>query len=149
MKSDSNRKPFILRLGPFMGLIFIFIGGALLNGGTFLNLYNQINVLGRVSIIALPAIGMTLVILSAGIDLSVGSMVSLSTVVCAMLLMERTWTKATSLSVPIFTLFAFLIGYFIVQRLVYRLRSDLKLSRLVGLLFGIIIASITFFLCFN
>ena len=76
------------RLGPFVGLIAIFVAGAILNGETFINLYNQLNVLARVSIIALPAIGMTMVIISAGIDLSVGSLVSLASVVCAMLLME-------------------------------------------------------------
>ena len=69
--SELNIKSLIKKLGPFMGLILIFITGAILNGNTFFNLYNQLNVLGRVSIIALPAVGMTLVILSAGIDLSV------------------------------------------------------------------------------
>jgi predicted ABC-type sugar transport system permease subunit len=64
------------RLGPFVGLIIIFLGGVLLNGQIFLSLYNQLNVLGRVSIIALPAVGMTLVIITAGIDLSIGSLLS-------------------------------------------------------------------------
>ena len=74
------------RLGPFLGLIGIILAGTILNGQIFLSLYNQLNVLGRVAIIALPAVGMTLVIISAGIDLSVGSLLSLSTVACAMLL---------------------------------------------------------------
>jgi ribose/xylose/arabinose/galactoside ABC-type transport system permease subunit len=99
------------RLGPFMGLILIVLAGAALNGETFINLYNQLNVLGRVSIIALPAIGMTLVIIAGGIDLSVGSLVSFSSVMCAMLLMERTWTRATVIALPIFALFAGMVFY--------------------------------------
>jgi len=92
-----------------MGLISIFLAGAILNQGTFLNLYNQLNVLGRVSIIALPAIGMTLVILAAGIDLSVGSLVSFSSVLCAMLLMEREWSRASVAAILIGTLFLFFV----------------------------------------
>lgn len=107
------------RLGPFMGLILIFLAGALLNGDTFINIYNQLNVLGRVSIIALPAIGMTLVILSAGIDLSVGSLVSLSSVICAMLLMERTWSRATTAAVPLFALFMFWACHKIAKRTIH------------------------------
>ncbi|MFH1943016.1 MAG: ABC transporter permease [bacterium] len=146
MKHDSKYKSFLRRVGPFMGLIGIFAGGALLNGGTFLNLYNQMNVLGRVSIVALPAIGMTLVIISAGIDLSVGSMVSLSSVVCAMLLMERSWTKATFLTIPVFTLFCLLIGFFIVSSIVRRFSAEGRLSRSSGLVAGLVLAAAVFFL---
>ncbi len=99
-----------------MGLAFLFLAGTLLQGRIFLSLYNQVNVLGRISIIALPSIGMTLVVLTAGIDLSVGSMVSLSSVVCAMLLMERSWTKATSLAVPLFLLFLAVVLFYAIRQ---------------------------------
>ena len=131
--SESNIKFLVKKIGPFMGLILIFITGAILNGSTFFNLYNQLNVLGRVSIIALPAVGMTLVILTAGIDLSVGSLVSLSTVVCAMLLMERDWTRATVLSIPVFVIIIFVAGYIIFFQLLkrFRLFNSLKFIRIV------------------
>ena len=63
---ETNLRHSVSRLGPFLGLIFIFIAGIITNGSTFLNIYNQLNVLGRIAIIGLPAIGMTLVIISAG-----------------------------------------------------------------------------------
>lgn len=136
----------ISRLGPFIGLIVIFLMGALLNGTTFLNLYNQINVLGRISIIALPAVGMTLVILSAGIDLSVGSIVSFSSVICAMLLMERGWTKASVVALPIFSVFCLYIGFLIVFRIINKLMDNRKLSRLIASLFGLGLGIIVFLL---
>lgn len=72
----------------FVGLGGLFVAGALLHP-QFLTIANQRDVLGQVSINGILAVGMTLVILTAGIDLSVGSVMSLCTVVCAMLLMER------------------------------------------------------------
>jgi ribose/xylose/arabinose/galactoside ABC-type transport system permease subunit len=47
---------------------------------------NFINIANQVAIISVLAFGMTMVMLTGGIDLSVGSMLSLSGVVCAMLL---------------------------------------------------------------
>lgn len=129
------------RLGPFVGLIIIFLGGVLLNGQIFLSLYNQLNVLGRVSIIALPAVGMTLVIITAGIDLSIGSLLSLSTVACAMLLMERSWTRATSLTVPIFILFAMLVGYYLGNQLLSHAGFDRRKSKLAGVIVGLVLAA--------
>ena len=131
------------RLGPFLGLIAIFGSGILLNGTTFLNLYNQMNVLGRVSIIALPAVGMTMVILTAGIDLSVGSMVSLSSVLCAMLLMERTWTKATLLTVPVFSMTAGILTSVIVRWLLrsHPRRSVIGRATIVGP--GVLMAAVS------
>jgi simple sugar transport system permease protein len=149
MESGLKTGSFLRRLGPFVGLIGIFVGGALLNGSTFLNLYNQMNVLGRVSIVALPAIGMTLVIISAGIDLSVGSMVSLSSVVCAMLLMERSWTKAASLAIPVFIFFCLLMGFFIVSRIVRRFSAKTRLSKNSGLIAGLVLAAVVFLLIYR
>ncbi|MCE5251487.1 ABC transporter permease [bacterium] len=142
--SRSYTRMLMRRLAPFMGLIVIFIAGIALNGNTFINMYNQLNVLGRVSIKALPAVGMTLVIISAGIDLSVGSMVSLSSVVCAMLLMERTWTKATSLSLPLFALMGLVLGYVGVSRLAPRVGIRGTSSAAAGWTGGIAAAAVLF-----
>lgn len=70
----------------FAGLLVLFVAGAVTSPG-FLSISNQRDVLEQVSINGILAIGMTLVILTAGIDLSVGSILSLCSVVCAMLLM--------------------------------------------------------------
>ena len=81
----------------FAGLSALFIAGTVLHP-QFLTIANQRDVLAQVSINGILAVGMTLVILTAGIDLSVGSVMSLCTVVCAMLLMERPGLDFRSLS---------------------------------------------------
>lgn len=53
---------------------------------TFLLKDNLRNVAGQIAVIAILAVGMTLVILTGGIDLSVGSLIALSAVVCAWLI---------------------------------------------------------------
>jgi simple sugar transport system permease protein len=108
------------RVAPFLGLILIFLAGVVLDGETFVSLYNQVNVLSRIAITALPAIGMTLVIISAGIDLSVGSLVSFSSVICAMLLMERNWNRAAGVAVPLFVLFVFVVLFMAAKRVIPR-----------------------------
>ena len=50
---------------------------------TFLTKSNLLNVVERIVVIAIIAIGMTMVIITAGIDLSVGSMIALSAVISA------------------------------------------------------------------
>lgn len=49
---------------------------------SFLKSQNLINIVNQIVIIAILAIGMTLVILTGGIDLSVGSLIALSAVIC-------------------------------------------------------------------
>ncbi|MFT4065182.1 ABC transporter permease [Paraburkholderia sp.] len=63
-------------LGPLVGLILLCIVGTLLNRD-FATFDNLMNVLTRTSFIGIIAVGMTFVIISGGIDLSVGSMAAL------------------------------------------------------------------------
>jgi len=67
---------FLFGVGPLIGLIALCVGGTLLNGD-FATLDNAMNVLTRTSFIGIIAVGMTFVIISGGIDLSVGSMAAL------------------------------------------------------------------------
>src|SRR5436190_9778852 len=55
---------------------------------TFLKLDNLLNIANQIVIIAIIAIGMTMVIIAGGIDLSVGSLVALSAVICARLIRD-------------------------------------------------------------
>lgn len=71
----------------FGGLLSLFVIGSVVHP-QFLTIANQRDVLANVAVNGILAVGMTLVILSGGIDLSVGSVLSLCTVVCAMLLMH-------------------------------------------------------------
>lgn len=62
--------------GPVIGLVLLCILGTLLNGN-FATLDNITNVLTRTAFIGIIAVGMCFVIVSGGIDLSVGSMAAL------------------------------------------------------------------------
>jgi ribose transport system permease protein len=55
---------------------------------TFLKLENLLNIANQIAIIAILAIGMTMVIITGGIDLSVGSLLALSAVVATWLIRE-------------------------------------------------------------
>ena len=54
----------------------------------FLKQDNLLNVANQIVVIAIIAIGMTMVIITAGIDLSVGSFIALSAVICTWLIRE-------------------------------------------------------------
>ncbi len=69
----SSRAFDIRVLGPLLGLIALFVVGALLNDA-FLSPTNLFNVLTRSAFIGIIAVGATFVIISGGLDLSVGSM---------------------------------------------------------------------------
>ncbi|MFD1065638.1 ABC transporter permease subunit [Oceanobacillus locisalsi] len=75
----------IAKLGPLIGLVIIVLILGLLNDN-FFTMNNILNLLRQVSINALIAFGMTFVILTAGIDLSVGSMLALGSALTAGLL---------------------------------------------------------------
>ena len=77
-------------IGPFMGLVVICLGLAL-SSETFLTLRNILNVLDQITVIGVMAVGMTLVILIGGIDLSVGSVLALSGMVMGALGIHAGW----------------------------------------------------------
>ena len=63
-------------LGPVIGLVLLCFAGTLLNSN-FATYDNVMNVLTRTAFIGIIAVGMCFVIISGGIDLSVGSMAAL------------------------------------------------------------------------
>lgn len=80
----------IKRIAPLIGLAAVIVLFALLTGAPerYLSAANLRVVLAQTVIIALGAIGMTLIIVSAGIDLSVGSTIALTSVVTALVLRD-------------------------------------------------------------
>ncbi|XNQ11900.1 ribose ABC transporter permease [Lysinibacillus sp. 3P01SB] len=87
--SKQETKELITKLGPLIGLFLLVIVITLLNP-SFLSVNNLLNVLRQVSISALIAFGMTFVILTGGIDLSVGSTLALTGAAAASLLASGT-----------------------------------------------------------
>ena len=82
-------------LGPLLGLVLLCIAGWALNPD-FATADNVLNVLTRTAFIGIIAVGMTFVIISGGIDLSVGSMAAL--IAGAMILLMN--AISTSISSP-------------------------------------------------
>jgi ribose transport system permease protein len=70
------------KLGPFLAFVLLFAVVAVLNP-SFIEPLNLLNLLRQISINALIAFGMTFVILTGGIDLSVGSILALSSALMA------------------------------------------------------------------
>lgn len=81
----TSSKEMLGKLGPLLGLILIVIVITILNP-SFMTTDNILNILRQVSISALIAFGMTFVILTGGIDLSVGSTLALTGAVGATML---------------------------------------------------------------
>ncbi|EST53296.1 ribose ABC transporter permease [Brevibacillus panacihumi W25] len=73
---------FLKKMGPLLGLALIVIVLSIITND-FLTVSNIFNVLRQISINALIAFGMTFVILTGGIDLSVGSILALSSAITA------------------------------------------------------------------
>lgn len=71
--------------GSWIAILILIIVPSLIYGSKFLSATNAFNVLRQMSMIGLISIGMTCVILTAGIDLSVGATVALAAVTSAML----------------------------------------------------------------
>ena len=81
----------LLMLGPLVGLIFAYVLFTVLSrvvpdAAPFATTDNFQLMLRQTSVVGIAALGMTLIIISGGIDLSVGSNIALSTVVLATVL---------------------------------------------------------------
>src|SRR5262245_1791049 len=77
-------------IGPVIGLVLLCIAGTLLNPD-FATFDNVMNVLTRTAFIGIIAVGMCFVIISGGIDLSVGS---LSALLAGCVILLMTWSGA-------------------------------------------------------
>src|SRR5438105_4585597 len=84
----SLRSRLIALAGPFVGLFLVVLLFSLLEPESFLSLYNFQTIAAQTVIVGLAAIGMTFVIVSGGIDLSVGASIALSSVITALLLQQ-------------------------------------------------------------
>jgi ribose transport system permease protein len=99
METDalSRHRRWLTRLGPFLVLAFVTVLFAALLGwkdshahthdlASFFSAKNLVTILTQTVIVAIGSLGMTLIIVSGGIDLSVGSVIALAGVVGAVLI---------------------------------------------------------------
>jgi len=148
----------------YWGLIAIFLIGVVWSPVTssgrniFLSSGNLLDVLRQVSTTGLIATGMTAVIITGGIDLSVGSLMAICSVVCAMLLTVPGDTPAFLLGVPSVLLAALVIGAAVTRFIFFNLEKsrtgfshsrDLTLDRTRGIyvpaLVGIALCTVLLF----
>lgn len=74
------KKPWV---GPLLALVVVYALFSSLTPDTFLRTLNLVTMLRQTVVVSIAAVGMALIIIHGGIDLSVGSAVALTTVVVA------------------------------------------------------------------
>lgn len=100
----------IRQLLPFASLLLIFIALSILAPDRFLTLDNLLNVLRRSSVNVIIAVGMTAIIISGGIDLSVGSMMALAGMIGAWAMQKMSGDTLTLNSMMVGTLVGVVAG---------------------------------------
>ncbi|MHC4911384.1 MAG: ABC transporter permease [Planctomycetota bacterium] len=85
-KKTSDWRRLLNTIGPVLALLVVYGLFVLIAPDSFRTARNLETIARQTTIVGMAALGMTLVIISGGIDLSVGSVVALSTVVIAWLL---------------------------------------------------------------
>ncbi len=89
----SNRRmdwaALLGKLGPLIGLVFVTLLFSALRPRSFPSLGNFELILRQTAVVGTAALGMTLIIISGGIDLSVGSAIALVTVCIGLLLPHK------------------------------------------------------------
>ena len=88
--------------------VILFLGFAIANQ-RFLSSNNLILILRQVSMLGIASVGMTFVILIAGIDLSIGSIITIVNVVCAYIMVKL--GLSMWIAIPLSLLLATLIGF--------------------------------------
>lgn len=108
---------YVIRFQSILGLILVVIGGIVFSPRRhghilFLQTDNIANIVRSISETGILALGMTFVIIAAGIDLSVGAVLGLSSVLTAALLINEGWGLWTTLPLVLVcaTLFGLLQG---------------------------------------
>ncbi|QNF33695.1 ABC transporter permease [Adhaeribacter swui] len=88
----------LAKFGPFFGLLFVIILFTILCPPQFNSFDNVKTILTQSVIVGIAAFGMTMIIISGGIDLSVGSQIALGTVVIATVINLGAGPDATEVS---------------------------------------------------
>ena len=74
----------------YLILLFVIVFFSIMSQ-SFMTSRNILNICRQVSMIGICSVGMTMVLLTGGIDISVGSIIALSGVVAAKLIAENMW----------------------------------------------------------
>ncbi len=88
MKSNSNVSRLLKTNAIWLVFLVEVIFFHVFSKGTFLSGSNMVNIMRQVSYYGIASVGMTFVILIAGIDLSIGSIITLVNMVCAFMMVN-------------------------------------------------------------
>jgi simple sugar transport system permease protein len=150
---------FLLKTKLFWGLAVLYSAGIVLSpinrhgANIFLSPGNQSDVLRQVSNNGIIAVGMTLVIITAGIDLSVGSIMGFGSLLTAMLLSQEGWSPASYISVPVLALVCLFLFVYLVPLISVGIRDESAkaaaragpASRALGWVMGLVAAALAFY----
>ena len=101
VRTGANALNFVRgATGPLIGLILLCVFLSL-STDTFLTVRNLLNVMDQVTVLGVMAVGMTLVILIGGIDLSVGSVLALSGMVMGYLGNSLGWPFGIAIAIAL------------------------------------------------
>ena len=113
MKKKFNAIDFFSKYGMLLILIILIILFSILNSN-FYTFKNIMNLLRQNSVQGIICVGMAMVLITGGIDLSVGSTAGISSVVCAYLLLAGVpWPLAIVITLIMGFAIGFLNGFFI------------------------------------
>jgi ribose transport system permease protein len=89
----NNKNAFFIKalywlnkLGPLLGLVVIYAAFTIWGPEGFASIKNLETIARQTTVVGIAALGMTMIIILGGIDLSVGSIIALSTIVIALML---------------------------------------------------------------
>ena len=115
MENKKSTKSFITTNAIWAVFIIEVAFFAIASHGTFINGNNVVNILRQVSYYGIASVGMTFVILIAGIDLSIGSIITLVNMLCAFMMVNMGWNMwfAILISLIVGTLIGILNGFMV------------------------------------
>jgi ribose/xylose/arabinose/galactoside ABC-type transport system permease subunit len=124
---------FIKKYGVIVMLAALIVVFSVLKGSVFLTVNNLFNVARQVSMLAIVATGMTLVLLGQGIDLSVGSQLSLVGVVVALLMKNGGVppVPAAITGILLCTIVGFINGFIITYTKIAPLISTMAMGKIL------------------
>jgi ribose transport system permease protein len=91
-----SRFIWLNRFGPVLGLLGIYLLFVIIGPPSFSSARNLETIARQTAIVGTAALGMTLIIIAGGIDLSVGSVVALGTVIIAYILQNLVFAPLTA-----------------------------------------------------
>jgi ribose transport system permease protein len=98
LESAAGARRLLSLLAPFIGLAVVVLFFTVMEPDSFPTFYNFKNVATQTVIVGLGAVGMTFVIVSGGIDLSIGSVIAFSSVVSAWCMLQGFGAAAAALA---------------------------------------------------